>query len=168
MGLLSLFHKRGSWDPEGRSILPKTSRWQSRGFYPVFWLNFMLFLLLHCKAGCSGPRGHPRSLVLIQAHRGGSSPEKNGHRYLEPPTSHCKARWPCERYSLNSLGYRRKQKEVGGGGGVFYRWPYWTLTAFPSLPKRTSPFLVTRPGFWAPLISRGSPGGTELFSSEEP
>lgn len=45
---------------------------------------------------------------------------------------------------------------------------FYTLTAFPSLPKRTSPFLVTRPGFLEPLMSSGSPAGTELVNNDEP
>lgn len=81
MGLLSQFHKRGN-RPEGRSILPKTNRWQSRGLYPVFWLNSMLFLLYRT-ADCSGPWGHPGSLVFIQAHWGGPSPEKNREKWAQ-------------------------------------------------------------------------------------
>lgn len=43
-----------------------------------------------------------------------------------------------------------------------------TLTGFPSVPYRTRPFLVTRPGWDAPSTSRGWPAGTDPPNMDEP
>lgn len=54
-----LFYRWGNRDSEGRSVLHKTSKWQSRDSHPVSWLNSKLFLLCH-QGDCTGLEAHPR------------------------------------------------------------------------------------------------------------
>ena len=57
---------------------------------------------------------------------------------------------------------------VSEKGNQFVMSAHAGLTALPSDPKTTSPFLVTRPGWTAPSMSRGWPNGIDPANMDDP
>lgn len=108
----SLFYRCGNWASEGRGVLPKTSKWQSRDSRPVSWLNSKIFLPYH-KPGCAGPRGPSWEAFFSSRYLEPAHPQREmEHRHLELPHPTAKPDYPVKASPSIAWVYQRKPKKL--------------------------------------------------------